>query len=117
MRVPWVSLAFGAACTAGGLWLAARGWSSLGGTEPTAAGLASLGAGVLLALLGALLLLVPLVVPLLYRLHGDAAFTTRASACPVVAKCGRCGTFNFRGRAACKDCGVGLVWQAQPAEA
>jgi hypothetical protein len=111
MRVPWVPLLLGAGLTVAGAWFLTRGWAAMAAGEPNAEGIASLGAGVLLALLGLLMVAVPLLVPVLYRLYGDAAFTTRAAACPVVAKCGRCGEFNFRGRAQCKGCGQGLVWQ------
>jgi hypothetical protein len=112
MRVAWKPALAGLLALGAGAWLAARGWAQLMDEGPASSGLAPLTAGVLLALLGALLVAVPLAVPVLYRLYGEAAFTSRGAACPVVARCARCGTFNFRGRAACKDCGTALVWQA-----
>lgn len=115
MRVPWSPVLLGLGLAAAGAWFASRGWAGLGAGAPDAAAVSSLAAGVLLLLLGVLMAAVPLLVPVLHRLYGDAAFTTRASTCPVVLKCQRCGEFNFRGRAACKGCAATLVWEAQAA--
>lgn len=113
MRFPWATTLLGLAALLGGAWLAAQGWAAVGADSLDAAGLTQLGAGVLLALLGALVLGVPLLVPVLYRIYGAEAFTSRGGACPVVLKCARCGEFNFRGRAQCKGCGDALAWHAQ----
>lgn len=110
MRVPWATPLLGLAAFLGGAWLAQQGWASLG-PVPDPAGTTQLAAGVLLALLGALAFSVPLLVPVLYRIYGPEAFTSRGGACPVVQKCPRCGAFNFRGRAECKQCGDALVWK------
>lgn len=116
MRVPWMPL-LGLALTAAGLWFADRGWAALGAGVPDAAAISSLAAGVLLLLLGLLMVAVPLLVPVLYRLYGEAAFTTRGATCPVVLKCQRCGEFNFRGRAQCKQCASALVWDTTAPQA
>lgn len=110
MRIAWTPVLLGAGATLGGLALGWQGWRGMASGVPDASSVAGLGAGVLLTLLGLLLLVVPLLVPLLYRVYGEAAFTTRGGACPVVAKCARCGEFNFRGRPSCKGCAAALVW-------
>jgi hypothetical protein len=115
MRIAWVPVLAGAAMAAGGVGLSWLGWSQVAGGDLTAPGLASLAAGVLLTLLGVLMLAIPLTVPVLYKLYGPEAFTTRGGSCPVVAKCARCGEFNFRSRPACKHCASPLVWDAKPA--
>jgi hypothetical protein len=114
MRFPWGTTLLGLAALAGGAWLASLGWAQVGAGSLDPAALTQLAAGVLLALLGALVFAVPLLVPVLFRIYGPEAFTSRGGACPVVQKCPRCGEFNFRGRAQCKACGDALVWQLAP---
>lgn len=113
MHVASVPVLSGAAIALGGLWLLWHGWVLAVGSGELAAGVASLGAGTLLALLGLLMFAGPLLVPVLYRIYGAQAFTSRGGACPVVQKCARCGEFSFRGRGQCKACGSPLVWEAQ----
>jgi hypothetical protein len=113
MRVAWVPVVLGAGLTLGGLWFLWQGWVQVVSGGVTASGVASLGAGTLLALLGSVMFIAPLLVPVLYRIYGERAFTSRGGACPVVARCARCGEFNFRGRPQCKGCTAPLVWEAQ----
>ncbi|MCA1814262.1 MAG: hypothetical protein LC624_10000 [Halobacteriales archaeon] len=116
MRIPWSTTLLGLAAFLGGAWLANLGWAAFEASSTDAAALTQLAAGVLLALLGALVLCVPLLVPLLYRIYGEAAFTSRGGACPVVQRCPRCAAFNFRGRVRCKGCGDALVWTMAEAQ-
>lgn len=108
MRIAWAPVVLGVACAAGGLWLMVEGWGQVVSGVPGAAGMVWLGAGVLLTLLGMLMVVVPLLVPILFRLYGDDAFTSRG-VCPVVSRCPRCSDFNFRGRPDCKACGTSLA--------
>lgn len=112
MRVAWPPLLLGLGLLGLGVWFLGRGWGEVVGGTIGASGVASLGAGALLAVLGSIMAVAPLLAPLLYRIYGEQAFTSRGGACPVVMKCARCGEFNFRGRPVCKGCAAHLTWDA-----
>lgn len=113
MRIAWKPVGLGALFLAAGLALLAWGWArALAAPAPGA--FAVLGAGVLLALLGSLMVVVPLLVPMLHRIYGPYAFAATGGACPVVRKCLRCGEYTLRGSAACKHCGAPLGAAPEP---
>jgi ribosomal protein L37E len=104
-------LLLGLACTGLGLWFLADGWAAASAGGDPAAAAPSFAAGALLLVLGPVMAIAPLLAPALYRIYGAEAFASRGGACPVVAKCARCGEFTFRGKEACKACGAPLVAQ------
>lgn len=114
MRWKLLPLGVGSACMLAGGWLVVQGWRAAVTQGISASAAGSLGLGAALGVFGLLTVLGPHLAPLLYRLYGDEAFASRGLACPVVSKCQRCGEFNFRGKPACKACGMTLVWGAKP---
>jgi hypothetical protein len=107
-KLAWTPILLGSVLVLVGLVLVQRGWAHVASASPEPSALGLVGAGMLLALVGVLMVAVPLLVPLLYRIYGDQAFTSRGTACPVVSRCPRCSEFNFRGRPSCKQCGTVL---------
>lgn len=109
-KLAWTPIVLGSILAAAGLFLLAQAWTAISNVRdvPGPGTLVAIAAGAVLALLGLLMVAVPLLAPVLHRIYGDQAFTSRGTACPVVSKCARCGEFNFRGRPSCKECGTAL---------